>query len=216
MDTLTPDALLSRLNWRYATKQFDPDKKIPADVWEGLEKALILSPSSFGLQPWKFIVVTKPEVKQALVGASWNQMQPAGCSHFVVFTVRTTLVDADIDHYVELAAAARGTTVEALAGYRNIMSGFAANLTKQGRLKDWATNQVYIALGNFMTCCAVLGLDACPMEGIVPDQYDKILGLEGTGYASAVACATGYRAASDKYAEAGKVRFAASEVIRHV
>ncbi len=216
METLTPETLLARLQWRYATKQFDPNKKIPADLWSALEKALILSPSSFGLQPWKFIVVTTQDVKKLLLEASWKQNQPADCSHHVVFAVRTALAEPEIDHFMATTAAARGVTTESLAGFRNILTGFAANLAQAGRTKDWAANQVYIALGNFMTCCAMLGVDACPMEGIVPDQYDKVLGLEGTGFTTVVACAVGYRAAADKYAATAKVRFPASDVIRHV
>ncbi len=83
MSTLTPAALLEQLNWRYATKQFDQSRKIPADVWSAIEQALVLTPSSFGLQPWKFVVVTAAEVKKQLVAVSWNQAQPADCSHHV-------------------------------------------------------------------------------------------------------------------------------------
>ena len=90
----------------------------------------------------------------------------------------------------------------------------AANLAKQGQVREWATRQVYIALGNFMTCCATLGVDTCPMEGIVPAEYDKLLGLEGGDFTTVVACAAGYRAAGDKYASLPKVRFSASEVIQ--
>ncbi len=216
MNILTPDSLLTQLRWRYATKQFDATRKIPADVWAALEEALILTPSSFGLQPWKFIVVTDPAVKQALVPVSWNQTQPADCSHHVVFTARTSLGEAEVDAFIASTAATRGVTVESLTGYRNIIAGFAAKAAKEGWLKEWATRQAYIAIGSFMTNCAMLGLDACPMEGIAPDQYDKILGLEGTGYATVVACAAGYRAPTDKYAELAKVRFAAGDLIKHV
>jgi nitroreductase len=216
MQTLTPDALLGQLRWRYATKQFDPAKKIPADVWSALEEVLILTPSSFGLQPWKFIVVTDPEVKKSLSAVSWKQTQPADCSHHVVFATCTSLGDAEIDNYIGSIAATRGVTRESLAGFRGVMSGFAGKAAKEGWVKEWAIRQVYIALGNFMTACATLGVDSCPMEGISPADYDKILGLEGTGFGTVVACAAGYRAAADKYATAPKVRFPASEVIRHV
>ena len=82
--------------------------------------------------------------------------------------------------------------------------------------REWGVRQVYIALGNFMTSAAVLGVDTCPMEGISPADYDKVLGLEGTEFETVVACAAGYRAADDKYATLSKVRYAASEVIRHI
>lgn len=216
MNTLTPDAILEHLKWRYATKQFDTAKKIPADVWAALEQALVLTPSSFGLQPWKFIVVTDPAVKKSLVAASWNQSQPADCSHHVVFAARKHLDETEIDRFLESTVAARGGSKEALAGYRGMMVGFAGKVTTEGWIKEWAIRQVYIAIGNFMTSCAVLGVDACPMEGIVPDQYDKILGLEGTDFTTVVACAAGYRSADDKYAKLPKVRYPAAEIIRHV
>jgi nitroreductase len=214
MNALTPDALVGQLRWRYATKQFDSSRKIPADVWAALEQSLVLSPSSFGLQPWKFIIVTSQTVKQSFVPVSWNQTQPADCSHHVVFTVRKNLTEADVDRFIQSIADTRGVAVESQRGYRDVMVGFAANLAKQGQVREWATRQVYIALGNFMTCCATLGVDTCPMEGIVPAEYDKLLGLEGGDFTTVVACAAGYRAAADKYASLPKVRFSASEVIQ--
>src|SRR5688572_1756343 len=121
MDTLAPAALLAQLQWRYATKQFDASKKIPADVWSVLEETLILTPSSFGLQPWKFVIVTDPDVKQALVPASWRQSQPADCSHHVVFAAKTDLTEADVDHFLRRQVEVRGGTIEALNGYRNVI-----------------------------------------------------------------------------------------------
>src|SRR5205809_581055 len=110
MQTLSPDALVNQLQWCYATKQFDPSRRIAAEVWDNLEKALILTPSSFGLQPWKFVVVGNPIVKKQLAAYSWNQSQPADCSHHVVFAARTKLSEADIDTYLNGIVAARGVT----------------------------------------------------------------------------------------------------------
>jgi len=216
MDTLTPTALVAQLQWRYATKKFDASKKIPADVWSALEESLVLTPSSFGLQPWKFIVVTDPAVKEQILTASWKQTQPVDCSHHVVFAAKNELSEADVDRFLQRQVEVRGGTLEALAGYRNVIVGFAAKGAREGWLKEWSIRQSYIAIGNFMTSAAVLGIDTCPMEGIVPEQYDKILGLEGSGYSTAVACAAGYRATTDKYATAPKVRFKAGEIIQHI
>ena len=216
MNPIAPADLLASLNWRYATKKFDATKTIPAELWAALEQALILSPSSFGLQPWKFIVITDPAVKQSLVPVSWGQTQPADCSHHIVFAAHKSLTAADVDRFIASTVAVRGGKAEDLKGYRDIMAGFAENTTKAGNIANWAKNQTYIALGNFMTSCAVLGVDACPMEGISAEAYDKILGLEGTDYTTVVACAAGYRAADDKYASAPKVRFPASELLIHI
>ena len=216
VNTLNPDALVAQLNWRYATKKFDATKKIPAGTWAALEHALLLTPSSFGLQPWKFIVITDAAVKQKLVPVSWNQTQPADCSHHVVFAVRKALEEKDVDRFLDSIVATRGGAKESLKGYGDMMTGFAGKAAKEGWLREWAVRQVYIALGNFMTCAAVLGVDTCPMEGIEPANYDKILGLDGTEFETVVACAAGYRAADDKYAQLAKVRFPASEIIRHI
>lgn len=216
MTTLSPDTLLTQLNWRYATKKFDATRKIAPELWSALEKSLVLTPSSFGLQPWKFIVVTDAAVKQQLVPVSWNQTQPADCSHHVVFAAKTALGEQDVDTFLDSIVAARGGSKDALQGYRDMMTGFAGKAAQEGWLREWAIRQVYIALGNFMTCAAVLGVDTCPMEGIAPAEYNKILGLEGAGFATVVACAAGYRADDDKYAALAKVRFPASEIVQHI
>jgi nitroreductase len=97
-----------------------------------------------------------------------------------------------------------------------MMIGDIVNGSRGKIAHEWAARQVYIALGNLMTCAAVLGVDACPMEGINPTEYDKILGVAGTGYKTVVALALGYRAASDKYASLAKVRFETSELVKVV
>ena len=216
MNTLNPETLLTQLNWRYATKKFDAKKKIAPELWATLEKSLILTPSSFGLQPWKFLVITDAAVKQKLVPVSWNQTQPADCSHHIVFAARRAVAEKDVDHFIASIVAVRGGTAEALKGYRDIMAGFVDKAGKEGWAREWAIRQVYIAIGNFMTSAAVLGVDTCPMEGISPTDYDKILGLEGTEFETVVACAAGYRASDDKYATLPKVRFSAAEMVQHV
>ncbi len=205
--------LLDALNWRYATKDFDASRKIPADVWSTLEQALVLSPSSFGIQPWKFIVITDPALKEKLVPVSWGQSQPKDSSHFVVFAVKKGLGEPEINRYMARTAEVRGTTVESLAPFKNVIMGSLGKAAAAGFLDQWQTHQVYIALGQFMASAALIGVDTCPMEGIEPTKYDEILGLAGTGWATVVACAAGYRAASDKYAALPKVRFPVDEVV---
>jgi nitroreductase len=81
---------------------------------------------------------------------------------------------------------------------------------------EWAARQAYIALGNLMTCAAVLGVDTCPMEGLVPMEYDKVLNLNGSGYATVMACALGYRATGDKYASLAKVRYETKDLVQAI
>src|SRR5581483_3888270 len=205
--------LLEALSWRYATKKFDPAKKIPPADWNALEQALVLAPSSVGLQPWKFVVVTDPATKARLVPAAYGQSQPADCSHFVVFAVRKDLGVDHVERHIGRMVEVLGVTPESLEKFRQMTVGNLEKARAEGRLDTWQTHQVYIALGQFMASAALVGVDTCPMEGIVPEQYDEILGLKGTGYATVVACAAGYRLADDNYAAKKKVRFKPDDVI---
>ena len=215
MSSIPGESLLQQLNWRYATKKFDPAKKISAADWAVLEQALILTASSYGLQPWKFIIVTDPALKAKLRPASWNQSQVEDCSHLVVFTAKQDITEADLDRFVARTAEVRGSTVESLAGYKGFMMGDLVKGARHAVIHEWAARQTYIAMGNLLTSAALLGIDACPFEGIEPAKYDEILGLKGTGYATISACPVGYRADDDKYAAAPKVRFAAKDIIDH-
>jgi len=215
MTTIPGESLLKQLNWRYATKKFDPARKIASEEWAVLEQALILTPSSYGLQPWKFIVVTDQALKAKLRPASWNQAQVEDCSHLVVFTAKQDISEADVDRFVARIAEVRGVGLESLAGYRGFMVGDLVNGARHAVIQEWAARQTYIAMGNLLTSAAMLGIDACPFEGLEPAKYDAILGLKDSGYATVAACPLGYRAADDKYASAPKVRFEARDVIDH-
>jgi len=216
LPTMNTGELLKALDWRYATKKFNPNKKIPADVWQALERALILTPTSYGLQPYRFIVLNNAEKRAELLPHSWNQPQVVESSHYVVLAARTKMTEADVDNWIQRLATVRKVSVESLATYRGMMVGDIVHGSRGKISHEWAIRQTYIALGNLMTCAAMLGVDACPMEGIVPPEYDRVLGLRDSGYATAVACALGYRADNDKYAAVPKARFSASELIHKI
>ena len=207
MSTITTDTLLAALKWRYAVKQFDATRTIDDRTWSALEDALVLTPSSIGLQPWKFIVVTDSAMKAKLQPAAWHQAQVGDCSHFLVMTVRQDLDEAHVDRHIARMSEVQGSPVEALAKFRAMVTGNLDKARTEGRLDTWQMHQIYIALGNFMTAAALLGVDTCPMEGFQPAQFDEILGLTDTPYASVVCCAAGYRGGSDKHASKPKVRF---------
>lgn len=208
------ETLLKQLKWRYATKKFDPSKRISDADWKTLEEVLVLTPSSFGLQPWKFFVVDTPALKEKLVAASWGQAQVRDASHTLVMTIRKDMDEAHIGQYVQHTAAVRGVAPETLEKFKQVMVNFAARPGFD--VNTWAKDQVYIALGNFMTSAAMLGIDTCPMEGLDPKKYDEILGLGALGYSTVVACPAGYRAADDKYAATPKVRFKHDDMIAHL
>lgn len=213
--TLKETDLLHQLRWRYATKQFDPARKINSDTWAALEESLVLSPSSFGLQPWKFYVIDKPELRTQLKSASWNQSQITDASHLVVLTSRTTLDAQDVQRLLNRITEVRNIPMASLEGYKQMMLG-SINARTPEQLADWSRRQAYIALGVLLTSAAFLGVDTCPIEGLDPAEYDKILNLANTGYHTVCAAVLGYRANTDKYAALAKVRYAKSEVISHV
>jgi nitroreductase len=211
-----PEAALQQLKWRYATKQFDPTKKISDEAWEVLEQSMVLAPSSFGLQPWKFFVVENPEIRQKLLEHSWKQAQVVDASHLVVFAVKRNLGPADVDRFIDRTAAVQGIPAESLAGFSGMMKGFLKNFPTAQDIDNWSIRQVYIALGQFMTTAAMLGVDTCPLEGFVPPKYDEILGLAEQGYGAVVVCPVGYRVDGDKYADKPKVRYETAEVVQYI
>jgi nitroreductase len=213
---ISTESIHAALRWRYATKKFDSNRKIDPSTWQLLEESLVLSPSSFGLQPWKFLVIDDPRTRESLVPASWGQTQVVEASHVVVFLAKNPVTPEDVQAHLERTAEVRGVPVETLEGFGKIVKGFITNPPYPLDLKEWATRQVYLALGTFMTSAAVLGIDTCPMEGIAPATYDKILGLEGSGFETVVVCPAGYRSEDDKYASLPKVRFPKSQLIQHI
>ena len=216
MNPITTDQLLAAQAWRYATKQFDASKTIPAPVWQALEDSLVLSPSSYGLQPWQFFVVTNSDLRAKLRPHSWNQTQVTDASHLVVFAIPDKVDVSYMEKYLARIAEVRSVTIESLGFYRDMMMADVIAGPRQAWVNEWAARQVYIALGNFMTSAALVGVDTCPLEGIDPREYDAILDLPAKGFNTIVACAAGYRSADDKYATLPKVRFEKSELIRYI
>jgi len=210
------EVILGQLRWRYATKKFDPTRKISSADWRTLENALVLSPSSYGLQPYRFFVIDDPAIREKLSVAARRQRQPLDASHYVVFAARLTITEDDVARFIERAAEVRGVTLESLQQYRDIIVGDLVKGPRGAWANHWAARQAYIALGNFLNTAAMLGIDACPMEGFVPSQFDEILDLNPKGYGAVVAAAAGYRSPEDSYASQAKVRFPHSELIQYI
>jgi len=210
---ITPEKLRQAMAWRYATKLFDANRRIDAETWAALENALVQSPSSYGLQPWKFLVIGDPALRRQLRPESWNQSQITDASHLVVFLAERRIGPEQADRLVSSMAAIRGLDTGDLATYRRMIEVDLIEGPRSGQIGRWVSNQVYIALGTFMTAAALLEVDTCAIEGFDPAAYDRILQLENSPYHSCVVCAAGYRAPDDKYARAAKVRYPAGEVI---
>jgi len=215
---LATSDLVAALSWRYAVKKFDTTQKIPAPTWSALERALVLSASSYGLQPWRFVVVTDPAVRQNLRAASWNQSQITDASHLVVFCRKIEVSPADVQKYIDRIVEVRKAPAAALEDYRKMMVGSVSNPASLpgGDMVTWTRSQTYIALGQFLASAAVLGVDACPMEGFDPKAYDEILGLSKEGFLPVVLATAGYRSSEDGFAAMAKVRFSDTDVIKHV
>ncbi|HLD40303.1 MAG TPA: NAD(P)H-dependent oxidoreductase [Candidatus Nanoarchaeia archaeon] len=201
--------IIKALHWRYATKKYDP-KKVPEKDVDELLEVLRLAPSSFGLQPWKFIVVKNPELRAKL--AAFSQPKVAESSHIIVLCARTDVNEKFIKHYVESTAKIRKVPIESLKGFHDGMITSMNNMTPEKRI-EWSKKQVYLALGMLLEAAALKGIDASPMEGFMPDKFDEILNLKKEHATAAVLCALGYRAADDGLAKAAKVRFPKEEVI---
>ncbi|MBP6994357.1 NAD(P)H-dependent oxidoreductase [Candidatus Woesebacteria bacterium] len=209
------EALNKALHWRYATKKFDPSKKLSDQTLNALLESLRLAPSSSGLQPWKFLVVTNPGVRKQIKEVAHEQLQIVDASHLIVLT-RPLHIDVDlVDRHIANTARIRGVTVDSMAKYRNTIVNSIRSKTSEN-LISWATAQIYIALGFLLESAALLGVDACPMEGFDKDKLDGVLGLSEKGLASAVICALGYRSEEDKYASIQKSRFTREEMFEFI
>ncbi len=206
---------IDALEWRYATKAYDTEKKLSAEQIDTMLEAARLAPSSYGLQPWKFIVVNNPEMRAKLREAGYGQSPITDASHFIVIAVPSVIDDTLIDAYLQSVAHTRGVSLESLAGYRAMNKGALENKTPAERI-EWAARQAYLALGVLLTTAAVERIDATPMEGFDPKKFDEILGLVALGLESKVALALGFRSSEDAMAGAIKVRFPKSEVVVEV
>lgn len=212
---LEPSELLETLNQRYATKIFDPSKPIAEEDERALLESLRLSPSSFGLQPWKWIVVRDPALRKNLREVSWNQSQVEDAPLYVVFAVRDSVDEAHVRKHIERTAELRHVFPESLAGYESVLMEKIVQAKTPEERRRWAVPQLYIAMGFLGLSASLLGVDTCMLGGIEPEKYDEMLGLEGTGYSTVAAVAVGYRSDADKYGTLAKSRFAEEDVVEY-
>lgn len=197
--------IIKQLKWRYATKKFDPTKKLSKNKIQILKEAFNLTATSFGLQTITMVVVEDRDIRKPLVGHSYNQNQVADASHLLVICVQNNIEDLDVNSYYQNIKDIRLTADEILEPYRKSLVNFIGDKTIEERQR-WSLNQAYIALGNLMTVCAIEEIDSCPMEGFVPDAYDKHLGLDTINLKSVLLLPVGYRAQDDIFAGFKKVR----------
>ncbi|MEM8763521.1 MAG: NAD(P)H-dependent oxidoreductase [Bacteroidota bacterium] len=204
--------ILEDLQWRYATKKFDPSKKISEDQLNTLLEAARLSPTSYGLQPFHVFVVEDAEIREQLKPVSWNQSQIVDASHLLVFANHNEFDASLVDEYLDNVSETRGVSLEQLKGYGDFMKSKLLDLPEASK-DSWTARQVYIALGNVMTAAATLKVDTCPMEGFDRKAYDEILGLSEKGLTTTVVLPVGYRSEEDETQHYAKVRRAAEDFV---
>lgn len=208
-------SLIEQLNWRYATKKFDTNKELTPEQLDTLLTAIQLSPSSYGLQHYKVIVVKDPAVRQKLREAGYNQPQITDASHLLVFAAEANINEDYVKNFIDLVAEKRGVPRESLAGFENVLLGSIASRNAEQRL-IWAQKQAYIALGLLVTAAALHHIDAGPMEGFDAAKFDEILGLPEKGLTATVIAAVGFRADDDAYVKLEKVRKPKEDLFIHI
>lgn len=202
--------VIDKLKWRYATKKFDAESYISEEKIDLLKEAFNLTATSYGLQPIKLIFLKDKELQNQLVKHSMNQEQVAQASHILVFCIETKIDKVFIETYFDRVKAIRNTPDEILAPFKEYLIDDFKDRTND-YIEDWATKQVYLAMGNLLTVLAIEDIDACPMEGFSPDDYDKILNLNDIGLRSVLVMPIGYRAKDDIFANLKKVRKSVTE-----
>jgi len=208
--------VIRQMEWRYATKQFDDTATIPQEQLDTIIEAMRLAPSSFGFQPWRFFVIESDAVKESLGNAApMNKSKIDGASHFLILARMKTVSQEYIDNYIELMRTTRGQSKEAVNGFHQMVSAKVASMSEAAQ-DAWTARQVYVALGSAISAAAMIGVDSCPMEGIDPEAFDKILGLEDSDYTTTVGLALGRRDESDAFATLQKIRFAKDDVVQVV
>ncbi len=198
-------------NWRYATKKFDANKKISEADLETLKEAIRLSSSSYGLQPYKVLIVENPELRAKIQPAAWGQSQIVDASHLFVFANMLNVGEKEIDTYVNNIAETRGIPVENIAGYGDFMKSKIASLPEDAK-NTWTAKQTYLALGNLLNAAAELKIDATPMEGFEPEKVNEILGLSELGLNATLIATVGYRHEEDINQHVKKVRKSKEEL----
>ncbi|SEM25290.1 Nitroreductase [Maribacter orientalis] len=207
--------VLDKLNWRYATKVFNPSKNVSKEDLNILLEAARLSASSYGLQPYHFFVIEDNEVRSKLRKASWNQSQITDASYLLVLANKPTFDDSLVDNYIDNIIETRGVSKKDLEGYSQMMKSTLLGLP-DAQKNSWTSDQTYIALGNLMTIAAEMEIDTCPMEGFDKAQYNEILGLNDKNLSASVVLAVGYRADDDETQNYPKVRYSKEQIITHI
>ncbi|MEN8788756.1 MAG: NAD(P)H-dependent oxidoreductase [Flavobacteriaceae bacterium] len=197
--------IVEDLKWRYAVKRFDEDRILPQEKLDILKEAFNLTATSYGLQPIKLVVLSDKELQKQLIPHSYSQPQVGQASHLLILCVESKVDGRYINSYFDRVKQVRGTSDEILDPFKDAL---VEDFSKKDStaILQWAKNQAYLALGNLLTICALERIDSCPMEGFIPEEYDRILELPLKGLTSVLVLPVGYRAEDDEFSGFKKVR----------
>lgn len=206
---------IESLQWRYAVKKFDDTRSISEDQITILKQAFNLTATSYGLQPIKLVIIKNKEIQKSLVEHSWHQEQVAQASHLLVICTQNIVDRNSVEHYFDIVKKTRNTPDEILDPFKKYLSDSISQKSKE-EIKAWAKNQAYLALGNLLTVCAIEQIDACPMEGFIPEKYDEVLQLQEQNLTAALVLPVGYRAEDDYMKDLKKVRKNIDEMVLEI
>jgi nitroreductase / dihydropteridine reductase len=203
---------ITNLNWRYATDDFDSSRKLSTEQLEMLLEVLRLTPSSFGLQLWKFYVVENQTMREQIKEASWGQIQPTEASHLILLASRKGVNDNDINDYIKSISEQRSVSMQDLEGFKTMLLGFKQDMSNEA-LNTWSAKQIYIALGFLLFACAQNQIDSCPMEGFDKQKVTEIIGAREEGYEVQLMCPVGFRLEKENPRKT-KVRYPKSKITK--
>lgn len=214
IESISMASMKDGLNWRYATKKFDPSKKLNKLQVETLLEMINLTPTSVGLQPFKILVVESPDLKEKLKSNSFNQQQLATASHVLIFCHEDSIDESHIDKYVKRLALIREVSSEDKVALKNMIYKWTQRLGTEGTFQ-WNAKQSYIAMGVLMVACGMLRIDACPMEGFDQNGVSELLNLKGSGLTPVLLVPIGYRCDNDEKQYLKKVRKSMEELVEY-
>jgi len=204
--------IINKLEWRYATKKFDDTKQLKSEKVDIIKNAFNLTATSFGLQTLKLLVISNKELQAKLLPHAYNQQQIVQASHVLVLCIQDQIDSSDVDTHFNNVIETRHTDPKILAPFKTQLKDTIQKMSISEQ-QQWSTKQAYIALGNLMTVCAVENIDACPMEGFIPSQFDDVLNLKAQKLKSVLLLPIGYRSEDDMFSTLKKVRKSVNDTV---
>lgn len=208
-------SLVKAMEWRYATKKYDTSKQLNDEQYDDLLSSVQLAPSSYGLQPYRFITVKDPVKLEQISRAAFGQPQITTASKVIVVAVKTNISDQTVKAYIDKAAIARNNERKNLEAREQFVNSRLALLSADQKI-EWAEKQAFLAIGILVSAAAEAGIDASPMEGFDPNHVNEILGLKEQHLKPALLFALGYRSTEDEFAVIPKVRKTKAELFATV